>query len=186
MNEDFAPPEGLEGLIALLNAEKKADAQKICRSLVVNDKDLADLILVGIAGALEPYIYVKHFSEYQPEHLSLKNQELGAIGRNGVGPLAPKARKALNKITQLFVDRRLFCAHLFHEPSHKRWHLFYFDQRDRSSDGNHWKAGGPHIHYSRESLTRGSLQEVWRAVCQMPPELPNSLYIRYKPRNSAQ
>jgi hypothetical protein len=175
---------GLAGLVALFNVDKKVDARKACRSLVVTDKDLADLILAGMVGALEPYAYVSHFTEYQPEHLTLRDQELGAIARNGVGPLGPKAQKALNKISQMFVDRRPFCAHLFHAPSHKRWHLIYFDQRDRSSENNHWKAGGPHVNYSRQSLRREPLTDVWRAVCETPPRLPNCLYIRYAPRQA--
>ena len=91
-----------------------------------------------------------------------------------------EAQKAFRKIDQIFKDRRQFAAHLFFMPSHKYWHLIYFDQRDTESKGNHWKIGGTHVHYSRESFCQQSMKVMWQNICSNPPKPPNSLHIRYK------
>ena len=90
-----------------------------------------------------------------------------------------EARKTVTKVFQIFQDRRMFSAHLFYTPSNKFWHLFYFDQLDVTDINNHWKAGGPHIHYSRESFTSAPLADVWRRVRARPPNPPPSVHVRY-------
>jgi len=44
-------------------------------------------------------------------------------------------------------------------PSKERWHLIYFDQRDMSTESNHWKKGGSHFHYSRECFVNYGMDE---------------------------
>jgi hypothetical protein len=90
-----------------------------------------------------------------------------------------RGNKFVRKISQLFRDRRVFCSHLIYMPTKDRWHLICFDQRDMAEAGNHWKAGGSHIHYSRECYSNDSLDEVWTRVRGRPPKRPASEHIRF-------
>lgn len=171
--------EGLETLLRLLNIESKNEAKKYCRDLVIRSEDLSHIILTGRVSGLHPYEYACHFDQIAPPHLTPTDQDFAALSANGVGPMSRAARKTATKIAQIFEDRRVFSAHLFYTPSGKYWHLFYFDQRDITIRGNHWKVGGPHIHYSRESFCREPLKDVWRNVCASPPQPPSSIHIKY-------
>jgi hypothetical protein len=171
--------QGLHRILQLFNIESKKEIKKYCRDLAIRSEDLFHIILVGRVSGLETYKYACHFSEYSPKHLNPTERDLAALSANGVGPLSRDARKTVTKISQIFQDRRMFSAHLFYTPSKKYWHLFYFDQRDVSEIGNHWKLGGPHIHYSRESFSKEPLDQVWRRVCATPPEPPSSVHVRY-------
>jgi len=170
---------GLERVLQLFNVAAKNDVKKYCRDLVIHSDDLTNMILAGRVSALRPYEYACHFSQIEPEHLNPTERNFAALAVNGVGPLSREARKTVTKVFQIFQDRRIFSAHLFYTPSNKFWHLFYFDQRDVTDINNHWKAGGPHIHYSRESFTSAPLAEVWRRICARPPNPPPSVHVRY-------
>ena len=171
--------DSFERLLQLLNLGAKKDVQKYCRDLIIRSEDLSNLILIGRVAGLENYKYACHFAQIAPEHLNPTQRDLAALASNGVGPLSRAARKTATKMFQIFQDRRMFCAHLFYMPSMAYWHLFYFDQRDTTDHNNHWRIGGPHIHYSRESFSREPLRDVWRKVCASPPETPASVHIRY-------
>jgi hypothetical protein len=172
-------------LIELLNAPDRATAEAICRSLVISDDDLVQFLLAARVGLLEPYRYATHFTDYIASDASIESIELTPIASSEVGPMSRPAVKAFRRIEHAFNVRRLFAAHLLYTPGHTRWHLFYFDQRDSQVDSNHWKAGGAHIHYSRESYSRSSLREVWGKVCAPSPEVPGHTYIRYVESRSA-
>lgn len=171
--------DGLEKIIRLFNLPNKKSVEKYCRDLVIRSEDLANLLLAGRVAGIHPYRYANHFSEFMPKNLHLTRGDLAEFATNGVGPMSKAAQKASTKMSQAFVDRRLFAAHLFFTPSHNHWHLFYFDQRDTTARRNHWKIGGPHIHYSREAFSNKPLSEVWKGVCETPPELPSSIHVRY-------
>ena len=171
---------GLAGLLDLFNAKKKAEALKQCKDLVVCKTDLVNLVLAGQCGQLEQYRYASHFSDYLPDDSETTERKLEALGRNGVGPLTADAKRAVVSIDHMFRARRLFAAHLFYVPSHLYWHLIYFDQRDQSPDGNHWKIGGPHIHYSRESFCSIPMEQMWREICEMPPRPPGATHVRFR------
>ncbi|MFT4564112.1 MAG: hypothetical protein ACI9BW_003874 [Gammaproteobacteria bacterium] len=170
--------EQTEALLRLLNLATKREVEKYCRKLMVSSEAFTDIILAGRINGMKPYLYNCHFVEYTPEHLHPTPDDLNALGTSGVGPLNKRAKKTMNKVTQIFKDRRQFSAHLFYMPSHKQWHLFYFDQRDLTNDRNHW-LHGPHIHYSRESYTNKPLQEIWDNVTAVKPKLPKTIHIRY-------
>ncbi len=178
-------PSAIPKLIELLNAPDRAAAEGICRTMVMSDDDLVQFILAARLGLLEPYRYATHFADYIPADASLESIDLAPIASNEVGPMSEPAVKAFRRIDHAFKVRRLFAAHLLYTPGHTHWHLFYFDQRDRQVESNHWKAGGAHIHYSRESYCNASLQEVWGKVCKSPPEVPGHTYIRYAERGGA-
>ena len=170
--------ESLERLIALFNLVGNREIRRYCRDLVVTSEDLADVILVGTIAGLGPYRYVNHFSEIRHESLEPNRTQLVALGRSGVGPAKGDALKAIHKMDQIFLQRRLLGVHLFYAPSRKYWHMFYFDQRDYEATKNHWKHG-PHIHYSQDTFTREPLSTVWQQAAAVMPTLPPSVHIRY-------
>lgn len=175
---------GLEQLLALFNVRKKRDLKSLAHKLTVTSEAFAELILAGRIGALAPqYHYACHFDETTPPELEPTQEELNALGRNGVGVLTGKALKASRKIGQIFRDRRLLCVHLFYSPSHRYWHLFHFDQRDTAWIQNHWRKG-PHIHYVSDLMNPSPLAEIWAKVCKRPPEFPKSLHLRYDYRHN--
>lgn len=169
----------LEDLIELFNIKDKKSTEKYCRNFVLRSEDLSAVILAARLGAMKPYTYTCHFVTTTPEHLHPTKNDIAAIAANGVGRLKPTALKAVTKVNQIFKDRRMFSAHLFYPPSRKYWHLFYFDQRDVEAIGNHWRKGGPHIHYSRESFCREPLDQIWKNICTDNPSPPKAIHIRY-------
>jgi hypothetical protein len=166
-------------LLKLFDLRSKRDVQKFCRDATVGHTELARVLRLAQSGAFEPYEYLRHHSEFVPDHL-LPTEQVGAILAAGVlgGEKAQRASKVARKLSQLFQDRRVFSAHLIYHPSGQLWHLIYFDQRDMEIHGrNHWKRGS-HIHYSRESYVNADLKEVWTEVCGTPPKLPASEHLR--------
>jgi len=174
----FVDKENLNKLLELLNIRKKSDIEKYCRDFVVTSEGLSSLIMAGRINAIPTYLYDCQFKEFVPNHLPLLNDEINALGRNKVGQLEGKAKKAFSKVKQIFKDRKLFCAHIFYEPSFEFWHLFYFDQRDTDENNNHWKYGA-HIHYSSNLISNDSLKVIWESVCLDRPKLPKSIHIKY-------
>jgi hypothetical protein len=165
-------------LLTLFNFEKKKDVEKYCRDAVFASLALSDIILAASDGGLETYRYKSHFAELSPPHLEMTDVDLRALGMSRVGTLDDDARTAARKVSQMFVDRKLFAAHMFYTPNHDLWHLIYFTQRDIDRRSNHWVAGA-HIHYSRESYANKPLKQVWADVCDDPPKPPRGEHIRY-------
>jgi hypothetical protein len=127
---------------------------------------------------LEPYQYACHFDDRVPNHLHPKPEELEAMGRAKVGKLEGQAKRFVRKIGQTFVERRLFAAHLFYVPSKLHWHLFYFDQRDRADDRNHWRHGA-HIHYVNDMFLHYDLDAMWSRITGGETNFLNGLHVRY-------
>jgi hypothetical protein len=174
-------PDGFAQLLELFNIPTKREVERHCRKMEITSDDLFHMIIAGRdTTALAPYRYANHFAELRRPHLYPNEHDSAALQANGVGPLSPAAAKSVRKMFQLFEERRAFAAHFFFTPSHNHWHLLYFDQRDLETANNHWRPGGSHIHYSRESFTREPLIEVWQRVCSDPPTLPSSVHIRYR------
>lgn len=172
--------DSLEQLIRLLNLPDKRSVEKFCREITVTKRDLADFVIGARMGAMTPYQYACHFDQRVPAHLLPTDEDNGALVHAKLGGgSARRANKFARKVSQLFLDRRMLCCHLLFDPSKTRWHLFYFDQRDMDHPTNHWKKGGAHIHYSRESYVNKSLDEVWEDVLRDPPKLPSAEHIRF-------
>ena len=172
------PSQSFEDLVALFNLSKKKEVEAHCRRLAIRSEEFADVLLAARVAGLGPYVYANHFVELAPPSLQPSNDELQALGGNGLGKLSGKALKAIRKVDQMFKDRRLLAVHLFYARSLKYWHMFYFDQRDYSAENNHW-AHGPHLHYAHDSFTREPLTEVWRKVQESEPVFPKSVHVRY-------
>jgi hypothetical protein len=157
----------------------KREVEKFAREIVVTDEDMGKAFLGAGLGLVEPYLYARHFKTLTPQHLVPTKMDIAAIAANGVGELKPAGKKTMRKVRQIFADRRMFCAHLLYLPSKEQWHLIYFDQRDMSTEGNHWKKGGSHFHYSRETFVNISMDEMWSRVRAEIPNPPPSMHVRY-------
>ena len=166
-------------LLDLFNYSKKSDVYRHCKDLKIYGSDLAGLFLTARVMDIGPYRYLAHFDDRRPEHLRPKPSELAAAGRAKVGPLEGEARKLFRKIDQTFEERRLFAAHLFYTPSHRYWHLLYFDQRDIAQRDNHWRHG-PHIHYASDVFQSRPLREVWARVRNGEVSFLKAIHIRYE------
>lgn len=170
----------MNDLLAIFDILEKSKLVEHCKNAVVYSTDLANLILASQAEV----IAIRHipvFQHHHPEHLILTNEDLSALGSNGVGPLRPRAQKTVRKLDEMFAQRRMFCGHLFWMPeSAGEWHLFYFDQRDVSDRNNHWQHGS-HIHLM-SMVTHPRLDPndlLGRLASSKRPKLGGSLHIRY-------
>lgn len=170
--------ESLEKLLGLFNLSKKREVVRYCQNLIITSEDFAKVLLASRITGLGPYKYACYFADITPDHLHPRDEELAALGLNGVGPLRGSALKAVRKVDQIYRDRRLLSMHLFYVPSQKYWHLFYFDQRDYLNHKNHWKHG-PHIHYSQDLFTRDPLLQIWERAISEKPIFPPSIHVRY-------
>ena len=173
------PSGDFASLLEILNFRSKRDLNSHCKSVTVRRRDLVALIVAAQSGALEPYKYANHFSDTVPIHLVPREKERSAIAANGVGQYkTKKARSFARKIFQFFQERRILAAHLFYTPDHRYWHIFYFDNRDKSRFRNHWKLGA-HIHYFCDLWTDLTMETAWQKITSGKINLASKIHIRY-------
>lgn len=174
--------ESLRQVLELFNAKTIKDIKKLARNIEIDQRVFVDLILLARTGNLEnfPYLHRIHYYEHQPEHLQLSQKDLSAIGRNRVGPLKGPAKKAANKMFQLFRERKYVVGHIFYTPDLKYWHFFYFDIKDFDERNNHWKFGGKHIHYINDLWPQYTLKNVWHQFCQGSKDFGASVHIKFR------
>ena len=153
---------------------------KHCRSMTIKKRDLVALIVAGQCGVLSPYRYANHFSDSVPKHLIPSKIEHAAFVANSIGDYKSKDAKSFaSKLFQLIlVERRVLSAHLFYTPDYKYWHIFFFDNRDRSGFKNHWEHGA-HIHYVCDLWTNLTVKMVWQKILSGKITLSNKLHIKY-------
>lgn len=167
-----------ERFIDLFNIKKKRDVVKYCKDLTIYQSDLVSFILLCKSGQ-EDYNYVSSFHEKVPEHLILKDDDHKALTTNGVGPLNNRAKKTVNKMFQLFEERRCSAAHLFYSDTLIYWYLFYFDNRDLSDIKNHWKEGD-HIHFINDLwFPNMKADELWEKYLSGTLSVSSRIHIRY-------
>ncbi len=174
------PTPHFEALFEVLNFSTKRELERHCKNLIIYQQDLVALILATQHGALEPYRYANHFDRTTTSNLYPNDTERSAISKNGIGEFKTRgAKKFASKISQLFKEQRALAAHIFYSPNHRYWHLFYFDNRDTSEHGNHWKHG-PHVHYVSDLWPELTLAEAWRQVTTGDFSFRNKLHIKYR------
>jgi hypothetical protein len=129
-----------------------------------------------------PILHIRFHKHHYPPQIIPAESEHEALARNGVGQLSREAKKFVNKIDQMFAQRRLFNGHLFIPRIRENdWHLFYFDQRDVDPNNNHWEEG-EHIHLM-SMLTHPQinvLDLVEKIESETRPKLSGGFHIRYK------
>ena len=164
-------------LLEVFNCSTKRQLEKYCSSTTVTAAAFSALILAGRSGYLSPFKYACYFGENIPKDVQLNNSDYSALSEAKIGPLEHGAKKAVNKLFQTSAVRRIFSAHLFYTNNHRNWYLFYFDQRDMSDSGNHWK-GGPHIHLVCDLWPNLNLPKVWNNAKE--GEFPSGkIHLRY-------
>ena len=173
--------EALNSLLTIFNITKKSDLTDHCRDAVIEGTDLTNLIDGCMMGAI-PIRHFRFHKHHHPEHLVPKDRDREAMARNGVGPLSKDAKRFVNKIEQIFEQRRLLNAHLFIPVEYPTdWHLFYFDQRDVDQDRNHWEHG-EHIHLmNMVTHPRLPVLDLVKKLDEEDrPKLGGGLHIRYR------
>jgi hypothetical protein len=165
----------------LVNITKKSELKKHCRSIIVTQRALSNLILGCDMGQMPPWGHQRHHRDFVPEHLELTEADRLALVGNGVGEMKPPAQKAVNKIGEIFDKRRMLSGHIFFTPDLAYWHLFYFDQRDFVERNNHFK-GGSHIHLINYLWPNLTAQGVWDQFCTGNPNMSGSLHVRFQRR----
>lgn len=171
----------LNSLLTIFNITKKSDLTEHCREAVIDGTDLANLIFACMTEAI-PIRHFRFHKHHHPEHLVPKDRDHEALARNGVGPLSKDAKRFVNKIEQMFEQRRLFNGHLFIPVEYPTdWHLFYFDQRDVDRHRNHWEHG-EHIHLmNMVTHPRLSVLDLVRKLDDEDrPKLGGGIHIRYR------
>jgi hypothetical protein len=69
-------------------------------------------------------------------------------------------------------------GHMFVEKESRKWHFFYFDQRDTSEQANHW-VGGSHIHLTNYLWPNADPVTLLERFTKGNPLLRSALHIRF-------
>jgi hypothetical protein len=167
----------IPGLMKLFNFPTKSELEKHARTLTVHISDFVQLVdCCEFAG--KPFEHHRFHRDHMPEHLATTKDERNSLFSSKVGTtLTGKALKAVNKVNQLFKERRYISAHMFIAPDGK-WHCIYFDQRDINRDDQHWQHG-PHIHFVNHLWPHLTAQGVWDELHSAKPKLRDALHIRW-------
>jgi hypothetical protein len=175
MQRDFID---IVGLMKLFTFPTKSELEKHARALTIHISDFVQLVQM-CELASEPFEHHRFHRDRVPGHLTLSDVERNTLFTSEVGvPLTGKAVTAVNKISQLFKERRHISGHMFITPDHTKWYCFYFDQRDVDRDDQHWQHG-PHIHFVNYLWPKLTAQGVWDEIQSDKPKLRDSLHIRW-------
>ena len=169
--------QNLPSLLEILYFKKKRDLVRHCRNAIIYQVDFAAFILACETGTFS-WNHQIFYRDYVPPHLPPTQENLNSLASNGVGPLRGEAAKVMNRIAQIFEERRLLVGHMFYDKDISNWHFFYFDQRDLSNKGNHWKEGS-HIHLINHLWPNYDAESLWNKFCSGNIQLSGSLHIKF-------
>ena len=173
--QEILESEVPEYLHKMLEIEKKSELEKYCKNLIITQEALFKLIT---SSHKIGYLHqIKHI-DFVPPHLKPTGKEKEALSSAKAGEtLAGDAKKLVNKISQIFKERRLLSVHVF--CNNTKWHLFYFDQDDMEERNNHWKHG-PHIHFVNYLWPNLDINNLWKLFNKVESSAAGKLHIRYK------
>ena len=175
MFEEFIP-DHLQKLLAI---EKKSVLKKFCKEITITQDDLISLIF---NSSTIGYLHARKHHEFVPKHLPPKDNESKALAGASVGQkLTGDAMKYLNKVSQIFRERRLLSAHVFYNNT--KWHLFYFDLDDIDEGDNHWTHGS-HIHFVNYLWPNLDINNLCGLFDKAESRAAGKLHIRYKDQRS--
>jgi hypothetical protein len=177
-SENVLSEPSLEGLLKLFDFDKKRELQRYCRTTIVSMSRFADLIWAcELSG--EPFLHQIFYRDIVPKHLNLSDADHRAIADNGLGLLGPAAAKAVQKIGQLFEERRYLVGHMFYNHDLSRWHFFCFDQRDlEERRPNHWKEGS-HVHFMNWLWPNQDPKTLWKEFVAGNYKPGSSIHLRF-------
>jgi hypothetical protein len=175
----LSPDADITNLLMLCNLRSKSEVEKLCRSLTIRQRDFVTFVVYAQSGVFDPYKYACAFRDRQPPNLIPTAKERAAISASGIGrPLQHKAKKAFDKMSQMFRDKRALAAHLIYTLDHAHWSLFYCDQRDTRAADNHWEHG-PHLHFVSSIWIRLDAATVYQQVTHGKCRFP-AVHIRFQ------
>jgi hypothetical protein len=165
------PPGTIRTIFGLTKAN---DLKKFCKRASIQKRELSHIIVASEMGLL-PWNHRISSRDFVPKHLLPSDDERLSDKELSVGQPIPKY---LQKMMRIFDERRLLVGHVFFTDDLSRWHLIYFDQRDTSERGNHWKEGA-HIHVLNWLLRPGQRADaVWDEFHHGNPNMRGSLHVR--------
>jgi hypothetical protein len=168
----------IDGLVKIFRLTSKKELIQHCKSLVVYKYDLASIIIAAEQGKSD-FMHKIYQRDFVPEHLNPSQNELDSLSKRIPGsPLTGDARKLFRKLSQTFEDRRFLVGHLFFDTDLSHWHFFYFDQRDSTARGNHWRHGA-HLHFLNYLWPNRSVDSVWKEFTTGNPNMKDSIHIRF-------
>ena len=166
-----------EYLTTLLAIDKKGELKKYAKQIEISQLDF--VTLVYNSQSIGYFHQIKH-REFQPNALRIEPGEAQRAFSNTEGhKISHQGKKFISKISQIFEQRRLVVAHFFFNSD--KWHLFYFDQRDHSTDENHWEHG-PHIHFVNYLWPGHDPENLWEIFDRPDAGAEGKLHIRFIPR----
>jgi len=154
-------------LVELLSFTSKAELEKYSRKIEITSHDFS--ILIYNAASIG-YRHARQTHEFRPKHLEPTKDDIAAFQNKDRGPF-------MRKIIQIFKDRRILVSHMFYNS--ERWHLFYFDQRDREEGRNHWKHGA-HIHFVNDLWPGYDPKKLWDIFSRADASVGGKLHIPMK------
>lgn len=168
-------------IYSLFEADSLKDVKRVASEITVSSDDIYQLICLANANIVEfPYKHASKFHEEIPKDLALTEKNMAAISNAPVGPFDKGSKKAINKLLQMPLQSKRTMGHLFYNPDHTYWHLFYFDIRDTREGENHWK-GGSHIHYVSFLWPNLSCSVAWEKFCKSgKKDMGKDLHIKFK------
>jgi hypothetical protein len=168
---------GIATILQIFTAQKKSELKAISRAAIIDKTSFANFVLACMSGNT-PWSHQISHRQFVPEGIQPNDQELAALGKAKVGKAEGDAKKAITKIGQIFVQRRMLVGHIFYTPDLSNWHFIYFDQRDIDRRQNHW-GQGPHIHLINFLWPNQTAAGLWEQFNTGNVQLSNALHIRY-------
>lgn len=154
-------------LVEFLAIKNKGELEKYSRKIEITSHDFA--ILIWNAASIG-YQHARQTHEFRPKHLEPTDADVAGL-RNKNG------ESFIRKISQILKDRRILVSHMF--CNSERWHLFYFDQRDREEGRNHWKRGA-HIHFVNDLWPGYDPKKLWDIFSRADASVGGKLHIPMK------
>lgn len=174
----FPVPEISQKFVELFAIQKKSELEQFCSGVVITEDELVDLFQWSRQIG---YVHSSRHAEYQPTEAQLTEHDLEALRSRDPAIRAQKLPKLMNKTDKLFNVRKRLSAHLFLNPSMK-WHLFYFSLEDIADRcDNHWKQGGPHIHFINHLWPQYQLEQLDDLLFSDRKVKITGEHIRFKP-----
>lgn len=160
----------------LLSISTKRDLEKFVREIKITKDDF--VTLVWNAPSIG-YLHDIQYREFRPADAHF---EADLLREPHEEQRRQNFRKVVGQLSRIFDQRRLLTAHIF--LNSERWHVFYFDQRDRQLSGNHWKHG-PHMHFVNFLWPNYDPAELWETLQEAETKVRGKLHIRCEPDEPA-
>jgi len=165
----------IDQLLKIIEINKKSELLKYCNNLTVHGNDFAGLI--NWADDSNPiYRHKIYYREIVPSDLRPVLKSLPQISKEIIS--VSDTSVLLKKLSQVIKVRRQLVGHMFHTKDVKKWHFFYFDQRDTSEWDNHWEYGS-HVHLINHLWPNHDPIYVLKEFLEDKPHLKGSIHIRY-------